>query len=267
MTNSTDNHSEPDSIFLGWNWWSRKLYGASINVRETDRQRVCEWMSAPVHMCMLMQAHVWCVCVCVRACICSFVCLCACVCPCMCTCACVHVCMCMCVCVCACVYMCLYETDTERTPARKREKLARKQVLNSGLLYTTVTVNKGYTYFCWYQPVHFCRMYHHIKLNPISTHLPHITQLCGLCWVEETTSKLVYCDSFLPITAVTIHCLRSLSSVVCAVLKKPQPNYFTVTVSFQSQQWQCNSYFYHDQRSKVQLRKHWRGRGKVGLVF
>ena len=36
------------------------------------------------------------------------------------------------------------------------------------------------------------------------THLPHITPLCGLCCVEETTAKLVYCDSYPPITAVTM---------------------------------------------------------------
>ena len=80
---------------------------------------------------------------------------------------------------------------------------------------------------------------------------------CGLCCVEETTARLVYCDSFLPITAVTmwsVLCWRNHSqtsslwqfpanhssdNVVCAVLKKPQPDWFTVTVSFQSQQWQC----------------------------
>ena len=39
-------------------------------------------------------------------------------------------------------------------------------------------------------------------LNPIWTHSPQITQLCGLCCVEETTTKRVYCDSFPPIEAV-----------------------------------------------------------------
>ena len=43
---------------------------------------------------------------------------------------------------------------------------------------------------------------------------------------------------------------------MCAVLKKSQLDWFTVTVSFQSQQWQCNSYFYQDDRRKVQLGKH-----------
>ena len=31
-----------------------------------------------------------------------------------------------------------------------------------------------------------------------------ITQLGGLCCVEDTTAKLVYCDSFLPIKSVTL---------------------------------------------------------------
>ena len=80
---------------------------------------------------------------------------------------------------------------------------------------------------------------------------------CDLCCVEETPARLVYCDSFLPITAVTVWsvlCWRnhthtsslwqfpsnhSSDSVVCAVLKKPHSHQFTVTVSFQSQQWQC----------------------------
>ena len=34
-------------------------------------------------------------------------------------------------------------------------------------------------------------------INPVWTYLPHITQLCGLCCVEETTARLVYCDSVL----------------------------------------------------------------------
>ena len=41
------------------------------------------------------------------------------------------------------------------------------------------------------------------------------------------------------LTLSGLTCLRSLSSVVCAALKEPQPVWFTVTVSFQSQQWQC----------------------------
>ena len=63
-----------------------------------------------------------------------------------------------------------------------------------------------------------------------------------LCCVEETTAKLVYCDSFLPVTAETmwsVLCWRNHSqtsllwqfpsshsrdNVVCVVLKKPQPN-------------------------------------------
>ena len=38
------------------------------------------------------------------------------------------------------------------------------------------------------------------------------------------------------LTLSGLTCLRSLSSVVCAALKEPQPVWFTVTVSFQSQQ-------------------------------
>ena len=37
-------------------------------------------------------------------------------------------------------------------------------------------------------------------LNPIWTSLPQITVLCDVCRVEETTARLVYCDSFLSIT-------------------------------------------------------------------
>ena len=98
---------------------------------------------------------------------------------------------------------------------------------------------------------------------------------CGLCCVEETTARLVYCNSILPITAVTmwsVLCWRnpnqtgllrqrpsnhSSDNVVCAVLKKPQPDWFTVTFSFQSQQRWCHSYFDQDKRSEVQLWKHW----------
>ena len=29
------------------------------------------------------------------------------------------------------------------------------------------------------------------------THVPQITGNCGLCCLEETTAKLVYCDAFL----------------------------------------------------------------------
>ena len=41
-------------------------------------------------------------------------------------------------------------------------------------------------------------------INPIWTYLPHINQLSGLCCPEETTAKLVHCDSFSPVTAVTM---------------------------------------------------------------
>ena len=36
------------------------------------------------------------------------------------------------------------------------------------------------------------------------THLPQVTQLCDLCCVEETPAELVYCDSFLTVTVVTV---------------------------------------------------------------
>ena len=44
-------------------------------------------------------------------------------------------------------------------------------------------------------------------LKGLQPHWPHITQLCGLCCVEEATARLVYCDSFLPVTAVTMEFL------------------------------------------------------------
>ena len=34
-----------------------------------------------------------------------------------------------------------------------------------------------------------------------------LTQLCGLCCVEETTARLVYCDSVLPVTTLTMQFL------------------------------------------------------------
>ena len=46
-----------------------------------------------------------------------------------------------------------------------------------------------------------------ITLNPIRTHLLHITQLSDLCCLEETTTKLVYGDRFRPITAVAMQFL------------------------------------------------------------
>ena len=39
-------------------------------------------------------------------------------------------------------------------------------------------------------------------LNPVWTDLPQITQLWSLCCIEEATARLVYCDIFLPVTAV-----------------------------------------------------------------
>ena len=39
------------------------------------------------------------------------------------------------------------------------------------------------------------------------TDLPHITQLCGLCCLEETAARLVHFDRFLPVTALTIQFL------------------------------------------------------------
>ena len=51
------------------------------------------------------------------------------------------------------------------------------------------------------------------------THLPHVTQLCGLCCVQETPPQTV---------AVSF----SLSCVVCAALKNPGHTSFAVTVSF-----------------------------------
>ena len=44
-------------------------------------------------------------------------------------------------------------------------------------------------------------------LNPIWTNLPQITQLCSMCCSEETTAKLVYCDSSLPVTVVAMQFL------------------------------------------------------------
>ena len=50
-----------------------------------------------------------------------------------------------------------------------------------------------------------------------------------LCWRNHSQTGLRWqCPSN-----------HSSDNVVCAVLKKPQPDWFTVTVSFQSQQWQC----------------------------
>ena len=45
------------------------------------------------------------------------------------------------------------------------------------------------------------------SFNPFWSQLPQITQLYGLCCVEETTTKLVYCDGFFRITSVTIQFL------------------------------------------------------------
>ena len=43
--------------------------------------------------------------------------------------------------------------------------------------------------------------------NPVWTHLPQITQLCGLCCDEETSTIFVDCACFLPITALTMRFL------------------------------------------------------------
>ena len=44
-------------------------------------------------------------------------------------------------------------------------------------------------------------------LNPVWTDYPQITVLCDVYDAEETTARLVYSESFLPITAVTMQFL------------------------------------------------------------
>ena len=45
------------------------------------------------------------------------------------------------------------------------------------------------------------------KFNPVWTPLLQLTQLCGLCRVEETTAKVAYYGRVLPITEVTMQFL------------------------------------------------------------
>ena len=56
-----------------------------------------------------------------------------------------------------------------------------------------------------------CFVYCHKLVNPIWVHLPHITQLCGLCCLEETPAELYYSNSLPPVTAVCllVSCLTS----------------------------------------------------------
>ena len=52
-------------------------------------------------------------------------------------------------------------------------------------------------------------LYLRVLFNPVWTDLPQITQLCDLSCLEETTARLVCCDRFLPVTAVTNAILTS----------------------------------------------------------
>ena len=57
--------------------------------------------------------------------------------------------------------------------------------------------------------------------NTVWTHFPRITQLCGLCCLEETTQTLVYCDVLLRITRLCgLCCLEETTPtlVYCDVL-------------------------------------------------
>ena len=42
-----------------------------------------------------------------------------------------------------------------------------------------------------------------VTFNPVLVDLPRSFQLCSLCCIEETMGRPVYCDTFLPATAVT----------------------------------------------------------------
>ena len=60
-------------------------------------------------------------------------------------------------------------------------------------------------------------------MNSIWTHLPQITQLCGLYCVEETIAKLAYCDSFFS---------SSDNAVLTSTRKEVRYNYETLTNVF-----------------------------------
>ena len=70
----------------------------------------------------------------------------------------------------------------------------------------------------------------HCKCSRIICHRASCTvEVCIIVNCQESQTFAVAV-----LNPIWTHCLRSLSSVVCAVLKKPQPDWFTVTVSFQS---------------------------------
>ena len=122
-----------------------------------------------------------------------------------------------------------------------------------------------------------------------SSLLPHLVavfwhranQSCLLALQHQASGKVAARVALFFKTPPGLTCLRSLCFVICAVLKKPQLDWFTVAVSFQSHsdnaslccveettarlvyccsflpitQWQCKSYLYQETRSRAQLRK------------
>ena len=78
--------------------------------------------------------------------------------------------------------------------------------------------------------------------------LPITQSRCDVCCVEETTASLVYCDSVLPIT-------QSRCDMCCVEETTASLVYCDSVLPIT--QSRCKSYFYQDERSKVQLRKHW----------
>ena len=69
------------------------------------------------------------------------------------------------------------------------------------------------------------------KVLPLPRHpvhpFPPITQLCGLVWLEESTSKLVCCDAFLQTMAVTAWFIVLAGRKKDVQLKKPQETSMT----------------------------------------
>ena len=77
-------------------------------------------------------------------------------------------------------------------------------------------------------------------INPIWTDLPRSLS-CVVCAVLKKPQ---------PDGLTVTFSFQSLSCVVCAALKKPQPDWLTVTFSFRSPQWWMQ-FFYVYKRSKV----------------
>ena len=108
-----------------------------------------------------------------------------------------------------------------------------------------------------------------LKASPVEKSLPDL--LCrffsslGECYPRYSPTSICYKDfyqfafsSFSRLCSLYWTQLpASVSFAVCAALKKLQQNYLTLTLSFESWQWQYSSYTWQDERSSVFLWNPW----------